>query len=43
MANLFPGSKPIPGVTDNGDTTTRAVPVLVMKTARPSASPTNAP
>jgi hypothetical protein len=43
MANLFPGSKPIPGVTDNGDTTTRAVPVLVMKAARPAVSPTHAP
>jgi hypothetical protein len=34
LAGMFPGAKPIPGVTDNGDDATRAVPTLGLKNDR---------
>ena len=34
MAGLFPNAKPVPGVTDNGDTATRPVPTFGMKSGQ---------
>jgi hypothetical protein len=38
MAAFFPDAKPVPGVTDNGDSSTRPVPTFGMKDAQPQAS-----
>jgi hypothetical protein len=38
MATLFPSGKPIRGVTDNGDSATRPVPTLGIKSALPKPS-----
>jgi hypothetical protein len=35
MAGLFPNTRPVPGVTDNGDAASRPVPTFGMKDARP--------
>jgi hypothetical protein len=42
MAAHFPNAKPVPGVTDNGDATTRPVPTVGMKDGRPSRQGSNA-